>query len=81
MCRKKIDRVFELAKIAEKIPKKFFEHLTGTDGIFEIRVEYESNIYRILCFFDKENIVVLIKFISKENSKDAAERNQTCRKT
>ena len=26
-------------------PSKFFEHITGTDGLYEIRVEFESNIY------------------------------------
>src|SRR5260221_13319461 len=67
--QEKIDWVFELVKIAEKIPKKFFEHLTSTDGIFEIRIEYESNIYRILCFFDKGNIVVLINSFQKKTQK------------
>ncbi len=65
----KIDWVFELIKVADKIPKKFFSHLTGTDGIYEIRVEYESNIYRILCFFDKGNLVVLINSFQKKTQK------------
>lgn len=67
--QEKIDWVFELAKLADKIPKKYFDHLTGTDGIYEIRVEYESNIYRILCFFDKGNLVVLINSFQKKTQK------------
>jgi phage-related protein len=67
--QEKIDWVFELIKVADKIPKKFFDHLTGTDGIYEIRVEYESNIYRILCFFDKGNLVVLINSFQKKTQK------------
>jgi len=67
--QEKIDWVFEMVKIADKIPKKFFDHLTGTDGIYEIRVEYESNIYRILCFFDKGNLVVLINSFQKKTQK------------
>ena len=67
--QKKIDWVFELIKVTDKIPKKFFEHLTGTNGIYEIRVEYESNIYRILCFFDKGNLVVLINSFQKKTQK------------
>lgn len=67
--QKKIDWTFELIKVAGKIPKKFFEHLTGTDGIYEVRVEYESNIYRILCFFDKGNLVVLINSFQKKTQK------------
>lgn len=67
--KEKVDWVFELVKAAEKIPKKYFEHLTGTDGIYEIRIEYESNIYRIFCFFDKGNIIVLINSFQKKTQK------------
>lgn len=67
--QEKIDWVFEIVKVADKIPKKFFDHLTGTDGIFEIRVEYQGNIYRILCFFDKGNLVILINSFQKKTQK------------
>ncbi|MBN9350422.1 MAG: type II toxin-antitoxin system RelE/ParE family toxin [Chitinophagaceae bacterium] len=67
--QEKIDWVFEIVKNADHIPKKFFDHLTGSDGIFEIRIEYESNIYRVLCFFDKGNLVVLINSFQKKTQK------------
>jgi phage-related protein len=70
--QEKIDWVFEIVKVAERIPKKYFDHLTNTDGLFEIRVEYESNIYRIICFFDKGNIVVLINSFQKKTQKTPA---------
>ncbi len=62
----------ELVKTAERIPKKYFDHLTNTDGLFEIRVEYKSNIYRIICFFDKDNLVVLINSFQKKTQKTPA---------
>jgi phage-related protein len=65
----KIDWVFQLIKTVDHIPKKFFQHLEGTDGIFEIRVEFESNIYRILCFFDEGHLVVLINSFQKKTQK------------
>lgn len=65
----KIDYVFELVMTVEHIPKRFFDHMTGTDGIFEIRVEYESNIYRIFCFFDAGNLIVLINSFQKKSEK------------
>ena len=46
-----------LITVADRIPKKFFEHITGTDGLFEIRIEFESNIYRIFCCFDEGKLV------------------------
>lgn len=67
--QEKIDWVFEIVKTADHIPKKFFDHLTGSDGIFEIRIEYESNIYRVLCFFDKGNLVILINSFQKKTQK------------
>ncbi len=67
--QEKIDWVFELVKAAEQIPKKFFEHLTGSDGIYAIRIEYEGNIYRILCFYDKGNIIVLVNSFQKKTQK------------
>lgn len=45
------------------------EHLTGTDGLFEIRVEFEGNIYRIFCCFDKGNLVVLFNGFQKKTQK------------
>lgn len=49
----KIQYVFELIKQVEHVPEKLLKHLTGTDGLYEIRIEYQSNIFRIFCCFDK----------------------------
>ena len=51
------------------MPAKFFEHITGTDGLYEIRVEFENNIYRIFCCFDKGNLVVLFNGFQKKSQK------------
>jgi phage-related protein len=67
--QEKIDWVFEIVKITEQIPKKFFEHLTGTDGIYAIRIEFQSNIYRVLCFFDKGNLIILVNSFQKKSQK------------
>ncbi len=67
--QEKIDWVFEIVKVTDQIPKKFFEHLTGTDGIYAIRIEFQRNIYRILCFFDKGNIIVLVNSFQKKTQK------------
>jgi hypothetical protein len=32
----KIEHVLFVVSVAERIPKKFFEHMTGTDGLYEI---------------------------------------------
>ena len=67
--QEKIDWVFELVKTVDIIPKKYFQHIENTDGIFEIRIEYGSNIYRIFCFFDEGNLVILINAFQKKSQK------------
>jgi phage-related protein len=65
----KIDYVLFLVTVAERIPKKFFDQMTGCDGLFEIRIEFESNIFRIFCCFDEGNLVVLLNGFQKKTQK------------
>lgn len=50
----KIKYVFELIRQVEKVPVKFLSPMTGYEGLYEVRIEFESNIYRVFCCFDKE---------------------------
>lgn len=43
--------------------------MSGYDGLFEIRIEYESNIYRIFCCFDEGQLVVLFNGFQKKTQK------------
>ena len=63
----KIQYVLELIKQVDRVPEKFLKHLTGTDGIYEIRVEYQSNIYRIFCCFDEGKLIVLFNGFQKKD--------------
>ena len=65
----KIQYVFELIKQVDKVPKKFLAPLTGYRGLYEIRIEYQSNIYRIFCCFDKAKLVVLFNGFQKKSQK------------
>jgi phage-related protein len=65
----KIQYVLELIKQVDRVPEKFLKHLTGTDGLYEIRVEYQSNIYRIFCCFDEGKLVILFNGFQKKNQK------------
>lgn len=65
----KIQYVLELVKQVERVPEKFLKHLTGTDGLYEIRIEYKSNIYRIFCCFDEGKLVILFNGFQKKDQK------------
>ena len=51
------------------MPEKFLKHLTNTNGLYEIRIEYQSNIYPIFCCFDKGKLVVLFNAFQKKTQK------------
>ncbi len=65
----KIDYVLYLVTVAERIPKKFFKYVEGTEGLFEIRIEFEANIYRVFCCFDEGKVVVLFNGFQKKTQK------------
>lgn len=67
--KEKIDYVLYLITVAERIPKKFFKYLEGADGLFEIRIEFQSNIFRIFCCFDEGCLVVLFNGFQKKSQK------------
>jgi len=43
--------------------------LTGTNGLYEIRIEYQSNVYRIFCCFEKGKLIVLFNGFQKKTQK------------
>ena len=67
--QEKIEYVFKIIRTIQNVPKKFLEHISGTDGLYEIRIEFEANIYRIFCCFDKGDLVVLFNGFVKKTQK------------
>jgi len=53
----------------EIVPSIYFKKLTGTNEIWECRIQYGSNIYRIFCFFDSYSVVVLTHGFAKKSQK------------
>ena len=67
--KEKIDHVLFVVTVANRIPQKFFQHLEGTNGLYEIRVEFQGNIYRIFCCFDEGQVVILFNGFQKKTEK------------
>ncbi len=67
--QKKFNWTLGLIATLDRVPEKYFKHLTNSNGIFEVRVEYASNIYRVFSFFDKGNLVILINGFQKKTQK------------
>ena len=67
--REKIDYVLKIVRELDQIPSQYFKHLTGTDGLYEARIKLGNNIFRVLCFFDNGNLVVLLNGFQKKTQK------------
>jgi phage-related protein len=67
--KQKIDYVLFVVAVAERIPLKFLKHLEGTDGLYEIRIEHQSNIFRVFCCFDEGRVIVLFNGFQKKSQK------------
>ena len=63
----KVDYVLQIIISVERVSTKFFKHIE--DGIYEIRIEYRSDIYRIFSFFDDGKLVILLHGIQKKTQK------------
>ena len=66
----KIYKIIEAIETLERVPSNYLKHLTGTDGLYEARIQLASNIWRVFCFFDGDKLVVN-EWFSEENSKNA----------
>ena len=67
--QEKVKYVLELIKQVDRVPEKFLSPMTGYDGLFEVRIEYQSNIYRIFCCFDEENWLLFLMVFKKRVKK------------
>lgn len=65
----KIVWTFDLVEEMQRVPETYLKHIENTDGLYEIRVQQGSDIYRIFCFFDKGQLVVLANGFQKKTQK------------
>jgi phage-related protein len=65
----KILWTFRIIETHLHVPSDYFQHMEGTDGLYEIRVKQGSDIYRIFCFFDEGKLIVLANGFQKKTQK------------
>lgn len=65
--RRKVDYVVALLATQDRLPTKFMKHVG--DGLYELRVKWENNIYRVFFIFDEGNILVLFSGFHKKTQK------------
>lgn len=65
--QKKFDYALDLLKTEKRLSVKFVRLIR--DGVYELRVEIDGNIYRVFFIFDNGNIVVLFNGFQKKSQK------------
>ncbi|GHT25885.1 hypothetical protein AGMMS4957_21190 [Bacteroidia bacterium] len=63
----KLKYILSLLENNDRMPVKFIKYIR--DGIYELRLEYNGNIYRIFFIFDNDCIVVLFNGFQKKTQK------------
>jgi phage-related protein len=62
----KIIWTLDLIEEFKKVPEIYLKHIENTEGLYEIRVQQGSDIFRIFCFFDKDQLVVVANGFQKK---------------
>jgi phage-related protein len=66
--RAKVVRTLELLRMQQAVPAKFWKKLSGSD-LWEVRIEYAGNTYRVLAAFAKGNRVILLHGFEKKSQR------------
>ena len=63
----KFKYILSLLETRDRMPVRFIKYIR--DGLYELRMEYENNIYRIFFIFDENYVVVLFNGFQKKTQK------------
>lgn len=72
LSQKQVEKIFFVLDLIEQfniVPRKFFKKLEATDNIWEARVQYGNNIFRLLGFLDGSELVILNHAFTKKTQK------------
>ncbi|MCL4483278.1 MAG: type II toxin-antitoxin system RelE/ParE family toxin [Bacteroidetes bacterium] len=65
----KIFKIIEAIETLERIPTTYLKLISGTNGLYEARIQLGSDIWRVFCFFDKGRLVILLNGFQKKTEK------------
>jgi len=65
----KIFKIIEAIETLERIPTIYLKLISGTNGLYEARIQLGTDIWRVFCFFDKGKLVILLNGFQKKTQK------------
>ncbi|MDE0145605.1 MAG: type II toxin-antitoxin system RelE/ParE family toxin [Nitrospira sp.] len=63
---RKVAWVLQLIEELDAVPVQYFKKLVNTDGIWEVRVPFGGNTFRLLGFLERGNVVILTHGFQKK---------------
>lgn len=67
--KSKIVWTLTLIEDLQRVPETYLKHIESTDGLYEIRVQQGSDIFRIFCFFDEGQLIIVANGFQKKTQK------------
>lgn len=67
--KRKIVWTIQLIEEIDKVPDSYLKHIDETHGLYEIRVKLGSDIFRVFCFFDHGNLIIIVNGFTKKTQK------------
>ena len=65
----KVAWVLQLVEETDIVPVTYFKKMVNTDELWEVRAQVGSNIFRLLGFYDDDNLVILNHGFQKKTQK------------
>ncbi len=75
--RAKIIWTLDLIEDIDRVPETYLKHIESSPGLYEIRVKFGSDIFRIFCFFDRGKLIVLTNGFQKKAKKTPKQEIET----
>ena len=67
--RRKIAQTLVWLQTLDRLPCSILKSIEGKKGLFEIRIELGSDIFRVFCCFDEGSLVILFNGFQKKSQK------------
>ena len=61
--------VLQLIEELDIVPRQYFKKLVDSEGIWEVRIQFGNDIFRLLGFFDGGTLLILTNGFAKKTQK------------
>ena len=64
--RKKIAQTLVWLQTLDRLPVSILKSIEGKKGLFELRIQFGGDIFRVFCCFDEDSLVILFNGFQKK---------------